>query len=484
MDNYIIDLHCHSALKPFSKSFPNKKQSGNPKDENSLWYQDKPTTWDKVKNYVATLTNFSQSDFTSLVEGEVRVVCIALYPPEMGFFKPKLFGGEQNIGTIADALLNLVTGLGKERINHLQASQDYFQDLEAEYDFYKQQENTIQNIRGEKCSYQLVKNYQEIEQNINNTKKNTISLVFTIEGSHVFNCGIENRPTNPEEVLKNVQKVKNWEHKPLFVGLAHHFYNELCGHAPSISDSLQRALDQSLGQEKGITNLGEQVIDSLLDNSEGKRIYIDLKHMNAKSRNEYYKILEDKYTGEDIPLIVSHGACNGRESSVNQKISQASEYSSTFFEGDINFYDDEIVRIAKSKGIFGLQLDERRIANKETLRKTPNSLRRKKILEHRSRLLWNQIQHIAQILDRAGLPAWDFIGLGTDFDGIIDTLNGYWTSEELAYLDDNLLRHAKRYFSGQYGGLLTQEFNREIDIEEIIYKVMYGNSQRFLKAYF
>ncbi|MBK6817610.1 MAG: hypothetical protein IPG82_19675 [Saprospiraceae bacterium] len=36
--------------------------------------------------------------------------------------------------------------------------------------------------------------------------------------------------------------------------------------------------------------------------------------------------------------------------------------------GDDNFYDNEIVELAKSRGIFGLQLDEKSIGSNNTYR--------------------------------------------------------------------------------------------------------------------
>lgn len=486
MDNYIIDLHCHPSLKPYGRSFPGRRQSEDPSKVSSLWYQDKETLWDKFKNFILGLTNFTQSDFTSAAAGNVKVVCVSLYPIEVDFTKLQLIKPDST-GFLADALFNLATGLGKKRIDNIQAQKDYFQDLEAEYDFFKQQNKIPQQFGGETFSYQLVKSYQEIEANLQNTNQNIISVMMSIEGVHVFNTGLDykNNPANETEVMANIQKVKNWEYRPLFITLAHHFYNELCGHAISLEGIAKKVIQQREGHLNPIMPLGKKVIDALLDNTEGKRIHIDLKHMNAQSRLEYFEILEKEYAHENIPIIISHGACNGRNSYKDPFISEASPYARDFYKEDINFYDDEIIQVAKSNGIFGLQLDERRVANQDALQNTPKKWRRKKLLEYRSRLLWNQIQHIAQLLDRAGLPAWDHISLGTDFDGIIDPLNGFWSAEDLAFLDDYLLMHAERYFKGDeaYQGLMTQDANI-ISAEEVIVKVMNQNAQSFLKRHF
>ena len=54
--------------------------------------------------------------------------------------------------------------------------------------------------------------------------------------------------------------------------------------------------------------------------------------------------------------------------SVKWRDSFLKDYSILFNHVDINIFDDEIIRITKSKGILGLQLDERRIASKKAIR--------------------------------------------------------------------------------------------------------------------
>ena len=44
-----------------------------------------------------------------------------------------------------------------------------------------------------------------------------------------------------------------------------------------------------------------------------------------------------------------------------------------------------------------------------------------------------------------GSLPWGIQSLGTDFDGIIDPIDGYWTAEQIDYLDDYLLMHAYNY---------------------------------------
>jgi hypothetical protein len=87
------------------------------------------------------------------------------------------------------------------------------------------------------------------------------------------------------------------------------------------------------------------------------------------------------------------------------------------------------------------------------------------------------------VLDEAGHFGWGIQSIGTDFDGVVDPLNGYWTSEELPYLDDYLLKHAYNYMQTD-GRKLKQDRNRDIDPEEIVSRVMTDNAFEFFSKYF
>lgn len=477
--NNYVDLHCHSSLKPFGKSFYYKKKGWNNPDRsraNSIWRYNPPTLADKLLNYIISLTKFSQSNFTSLAKGGVKVACLSLYPIEKKFFVNKI-GNE----VIRDVTANFATGVGKERVDAIQELTDYFKDIELEYDFVMQLNNRIIRLPEGKFKYRIVRNYSDIEKVIStssDTDVSTICIVLSIEGMHVLNSNINKEP-NKMDFMKNLQTMKNWDAPPMFVSIAHHFWNQLCGHAESFTPLVKRYVDQLEGLGEGITPLGIEVINKLLDNTNGKRILIDVKHMSVASRRQFYLLLDEEQAYENVPIIVSHGAANGMVS-FDDPSQNGSIVASKLNPVDINFYNEELILLAKRKGIFGLQLDERRVASEETLKATKHSSNRSKIMHYRSELLWNQIQHILEVLDNEGLFAWDCIALGTDFDGIIDPLNGFWTSEELPFLADFLERHTYNYMSNNT--LKVAENNIEAD--EIIARVMSKNGMNFLKANF
>ncbi|MBK6635209.1 MAG: hypothetical protein IPG38_13680 [Chitinophagaceae bacterium] len=119
--------------------------------------------------------------------------------------------------------------------------------------------------------------------------ENTIAVIITIEGAHVFNCGLGDFGVAPDEkeILGNIQKVKQWQYAPLFIGLAHNFNNDLCGHARSLQ-RLGKLVNQEKNIDAGIFKMGEKVIHALLDNNTGRSIFIDLKHM-VLARQQYLR---------------------------------------------------------------------------------------------------------------------------------------------------------------------------------------------------
>jgi len=483
MSNSYIDLHCHPALKPYGKSFkydPPKQNNINSGRRNSIWHYSPPNFLERKVNKILTLTKFTQTDLTALAKANCNAVVISLYPFEKHFLNDKMLGFK----FVPDLLVNLAAGVSQKRIDNLRNHNSYFQDLNDEYAYYLQLDNFAQVIRGVTFTYRLVSNYSEILEHINTSTstRKIISLVPTIEGGHAFETGLDKDEDTAIEadVLNNIDSVKNWEHKPFFITFAHHFYNELCGHARSISiGAIKKNQDRGLNTD--ITDLGLKVIDKLLDNTENKRIHIDIKHMSSASRKTYYNLLDTTYAAEDIPVIVSHGAANGRRSLEEPGMSDSTQ-SQYFREDDINIYDSEIVRIAKSKGVFGLQLDERRIASVKAIRSSriywPSN---KRLYVNKSDLIWRQIRHVAELLDRNGLFCWETMAIGSDFDGIVNPIKGLWTAENIKDIKPYLIEKAEDYLKKHKTNLQPQN---QISANEIIDRLLFINANSFLKRYF
>ncbi|MAM28847.1 MAG: peptidase M19 [Flavobacteriaceae bacterium] len=484
MDTHYVDIHCHPSLKPYSKSFKYEPPKQNELDEgrkNSIWHYSPPTVLEKFTNRLVTLTKFTQTDMTALARAKTKVVIVSLYPFEKHFLSKRIFGWKG----LTDVLVNLAASVSQSRIDQVLRHRDYFEDLESEYAFYRQLHNQVQKIDGVFYTYRLVNSFAEIEKNQaqeTNSKK-IINIILSIEGGHALNTGLEmNTDTaNRDEVLKNLKTVKDWKHKPVFITFAHHFYNELCGHARSISIGALKD-NQNRGLNSGITDLGLEVIDQLLSDTNGPRIPLDIKHMSTTSRKVYYDLLDTKYKDDNIPVIASHGAANGHRSIVQWDVTDYPDRAQYFNNIDINFYDDELVRIAKSNGIFGIQLDERRIGSKKAINASkiyfPN---KRKQLKKKSLLVWRQVEHVAEVLNNEGLFCWGIQTIGSDFDGIVNPIKGLWTAENIKDLGEEMLHHAQAYLDNHKGKL--EPFN-QISAEHIVERVLHGNAMAFLKEKF
>jgi len=478
--NY-VDIHCHPSLKPYSKSFkykPSKKNDIDPNRKNSIWHYSPPNFVEKFLNRLVTITKFTQTDFTSLAKSNTKVMVVALYPFEKHFFGKEIVG----IKGLTDVLVNLAAGISQSRMDFIRTSKDYFVDLMDEYNYYQQLHNQVVHIDGVIYTYRLIKSFKDIETNLSaeTDSKKILNILLTIEGGHSFNTGIEMNKdmASRSEVLQNISTIKNWEHRPLFITLAHHFFNELCGHARSISIGLLKK-NQNRGLNSGITELGYKVIELLLENNEDNRIPIDVKHMSVSSRKAYYKLLDTIYSSEKIPVIVSHGCCNGKSSAEKKDQTDFPEHGKWFCDIDINIYDDELVRIARSNGIFGIQLDERRIASTKAINESkiffPN---KRKQLRKKALLVWRQVMHIAEVLDKENLYCWGIQSIGSDFDGIVNPINGLWTSENMKDLAEELLNHAETYLS--INSFRLKNYNR-IEAIAIVENVMHLNAMDFIK---
>jgi microsomal dipeptidase-like Zn-dependent dipeptidase len=481
MKTNFIDIHCHPAMKPYGKSFnsiPTGKNSSNRNHKKSIWHYDPPTFTDKVANIITSLTKFTQTDLSTVVRGGGSVLCVSMYPLEKGFVLDKL---GNNIAS--DTLKNIVTGLGRKRIDHIQEMSDYFEDLKDIYQYYRQLDGTRIKIDNQKFSYKLVNSFEEIQDNLTHNP-NTINLILTIEGANVFNSGLTpyGRKLNKQEVLENIDEVKAWDHRLLFISPSHHFYNEMCGHAQTLTGLPDWISRQEWGMNEGFTDFGEEVVEKLLDNSSGKRILIDIKHLSVKSRNRYYEILAEKYSNQKIPLIVSHGAVTGEASFNTKKILMPNAYKGKFNNADVNFYDNELELIARSDGLFGIMLDERRVAGKKDLARARWNISRRKMLEKMSKLIWNQIQHIAEVLNDRELFAWGIQCIGSDFDGMVNPINGFWTAEQMPLLEIYLEKHAEAYLRSDECSTL-KSYNK-ISAEEIVDRFMHENTMDFFRDHF
>jgi hypothetical protein len=314
MEEFYVDLHCHSTMRAYHTTpKSNKKNIWDTTENDFIDTRLGRFAW-KASRRVSKL---SQSNFYNCIEGKTRVVFDSLYPMERGFIHlrkiPQSVIGKKG----AETLFSIATGVSIEQFKKYRNSADYFNDLTEQYEFL------VSNQGSSPCGkyeYKVVNSYSELEKSLA-SNINTVNVIVTIEGAHVFGCGTNATNNIPleehKQILKeNIQKVKSWAHPPFFITFAHHFWNQLCGHATTFPIETKITCNQKKGVDKGFTELGEFVLEELLSNKNGKRILIDTRHMSVNSRKYYLNyVLEHNRKNPDniIPLITSHSAVNGFE---------------------------------------------------------------------------------------------------------------------------------------------------------------------------
>ncbi|MGB1242438.1 MAG: membrane dipeptidase, partial [Chitinophagales bacterium] len=473
---YIADLHCHTSLKPFRNP---------PKN---LWETlDKPKKCGGLIINLAKLNELiteSRTNLDKCVEGKVRLLFITLMPVERSTFDLKCLGdlliNEKKVG-------RCISGFSETYIEEILESIkdnskiDYFSELIKEYQYLKGQEIVGSNGH----IFKLAANYEEAIKLINESDK-TIVGILTIEGAHAFNIyehyedilGTKFKEVDNEftAVYKHYEakfeagitgvKTIMGDNTPFFANLTHHFWNLLCGHAQSYNGLIASiGIKQERFANRGITKLGKKVINLLLSRENGRRILIDTKHMSLVSRKEFYHIWETEFEakGDAFPIICSHAAVNGKDNfeedaadfikkqdkkKKKRKRDKDKHRKGYYFNRwSINLYDEDIRMIAKSKGIIGIILHEdrlpgdfandriqvwlkrwRQISDGMTLKLEDGTILNKDQIKGELedailQVILANIFHIVKVCnDQTG---WDLIGLGTDFDGIINSFECY-----------------------------------------------------------
>lgn len=442
-----------------------------------MWFQDRHQNLDTVYEITTGISRYRQSDYKTLVNGQTKIVFTSLYPTEIGFFKTK-----QGFPNIAEKYLGQFASLfGTERIDYIMGKgsipYNYFEDLMNEYTFLKKL-NGKAPIGGSHF-YNLISNAGQL-----NTVSNLL-VIPTIEGAHVFCNGTNvmnnDNWTGVEDRIKIVKGSsgdpdKDWEHPPIFITLAHHFYNGLCSHAKSLTGLAGDLLDQSYGmrdtghakvdKELPISDTGKIVIDALLSDTNGRRILIDIKHMSIEARNEYYNILKTKYAGQSIPIICSHGALY------------------EFYKHEINMDQTDILEIYRTNGLFGLEMDQRILGYDDKRFKNwiKGIFQKKQKREYlHAYYFWQNLIRIAEIAYQNGYQddPWKCICLGSDYDGIINPLNTYRDAETIPTLYNYLIEYLDEYWKDR--NPIIPKNHGGWNSYNVIYRIMYKNAYEFVE---
>ncbi len=487
------DLHIHPFLRPLAEEYTNPASK-----EADLWYQDLP----KPKERDDFRPKYTASDFTSLAQGNVKIAFVAHYSIEQQWFD------SVSTGVIIDLLTMYATGYKKKYIDYVQSPEyNYFKQFMTER---KLLEKAINNPKTLKINGQIKQITAKIPQNIDELQQflsedNTLIIIPTIEGVSSIFKGNKNVAYNIDiqELKQTIRFLKNSPHTPFFITFSHHFYNGLAGHSVSIFsynkiiDKLEDILfQQREGTTLELTPEGQDIVKYLLSIGEyknsGKRILIDIKHMNVRSREKFYQIVlqhNDENPDDKIPIIASHVAYSGQRTFAQlQKIAEKDvdmflASKGDLDEADINLCDDDVVKIFASEGIIGINLDERILANKkicDQAKEYKNNL-------PEMRLFWAKqivknitgmgkaIVETPYLTNKSRL--WDTFAIGSDFDGFINPVDGFITEMEMDELQDFLAQ-----------ALALDDFFKKhsfgLTAAQVANKIMFENARNFLLKHY
>jgi hypothetical protein len=487
------DIHCHPSLHPYAFNVSAKKSN------NNVWDYDPPKPRQRDSNY----PEFSQSDFTSLAKAGVKLIYASLYPIEQGWFKARYI----NEGLITDSIAKIIARVPVKYINRVQSDDfNYFAALQDEYQYLKSGNGSHHQIDGQQWRYKLLRNHNELAQVMQ--EENTIGVINTIEGLQSLVSGNENsiNTNNISHIqsLQNIESVKNWDFPPFFITMAHHFYNGYCGHCRSLPRIANIFLDQSVGLNEPINEKGLEAIDCLLGINDfegnGRRILIDTKHMSIASRMQYYTKIKAFNSGkadeDKIPIIVSHAgysAHSSLESSIVRPDTESKKYAASeiFNNWSINLSDEEIIELVQSRGMIGLNFDQRILSGFDVIEEYDDDFKKREIKRNdpRVREFWaNQmlanifgIVKAVKVSDKIEasekVKVWDTIALGSDFDGMINPVDAYVTTEDFSKLEKDFRKLMPKHND-------FESLSMGLDLDQIIHKIMFGNALEFAKVYF
>ncbi|MEO8771904.1 MAG: hypothetical protein ABI402_17540 [Ferruginibacter sp.] len=525
------DLHAHPFLRPFqNRANTNDLMSRNPNNTSCVWnmYNLPKHNLRNIIGENAGFTTYSEADFTRAISSSVRLINVALYPIEKAFFEipntntlDRLLSIFKLKYTAEVELGYIVSSFSKNNIRKIKSDDyDYFEDVKEQIRYTKDTVpyspdpagcvgTVYSNIKD--ATYTLLKNGSDI---ISMDSDLNVRLLISIEGGNCvwsnfalangdrwngwnFNNYtdnnklrtykvldvpdfrnaitkdiIENNPGKmnslwPAEVCNKVMdNLRNilGSVKLFSFTMAHHFYNGLAGHCNSLQPLTQLGLsDQSFGIDSELTHLGYMVMNELLKNN----VIPDMKHMSWKSRQSYYRYRANYYP--QIPILWSHASVSGRKA-VGEDQYVNTWNPNPFYQQTINLYDDDIFETVRSSGLIGIELDQRVNGVKDS-----NSVD----------TLWKQFQYIAELVAitnrNPDKTVWDYMCLGSDFDGVINPIEQCKTYDDIFKLEDFLGAKIKEYMTHPPVSFKAQD---KIDPDEILAKICYKNMVEFVERNF
>lgn len=461
----------------------------------------------------------------------LRLMVVTLSPPEKGFFAgvphgkldrtqilelsrvlhqagteaaldwvEKFFG--QRVQRDDSLLRPLRTAL--PRIQHFQSNRyDYFEELLNEYRFYLHQSRAV------------APPFRLLKEKLPGDDSKTPVVILAIGGIHALGVGNPEdehaRPGEPRldvrmgTLKQRIRQLKGeeplddgtwWAHRPLYITLSQHFSNTLFGHAPTFRQPAHLLYHQARQLGHGIQRPhGLEVIKELLGLSvelhatQSKRILIDISHMSAASRLDFYKHIirpfnqRHQHRHMKIPVVASRVAYSGLDRLDELAVRERQEApgqvprENGFVATSLNLTDEDVIEIFNSRGLLGLTLDKHQLGAEEPMRWWKLTLKSEtRVSDH---ALKRNLRQLVAIPFAYGLESplqiWDRLCIGTGFEQFTVPLDRYPGVNQLATLEEDLVKiltalyHEEPLWLGSYRP------------ERLARKLCYENVMEFVK---
>jgi hypothetical protein len=477
--DYLADFHCHASLRaintPPVKEVQNVwEKTYNGKTGSSV------SRWARI--HTQEISKESQTAFYDFAAGNTRVVVDSLYPIEKHWYKfrkmPSYIVGQK----AREEIIQAVFGIERKRLHQLTGASSYFDELREAYYFLL---NGQGNSPDGRFKYKLVNNFGSLQHIIEN-EPDTMAVLLSVEGAHSLDAGCPCSDRLSDKQLKqllsnNINEMKSWEFTPLYMNLAHHYWNRLCGHARSIKPPLHLIFNQEQGLDLPIQDLGWSVIEELLSQKNGSRIFVDVKHMSALGRKEYYEYINKhnrQYPEDKIPVICSHTAVSGYNTMLDlmRVPDNKRKFKGSYFNNwSINLCDEDIYNICESGGVIGIMMDKGLLCSPDKVKqiRTISDVEKKK--ESFIKVILDNLFGIIRAVRKK--ETWDRIVIGSDYDGMITHFDCYENASRLPEVKNDLISYLKKY--GYH-----EELWYGYSPEELMQKIFTGNVMMFLEKYF
>jgi len=500
----IADLHIHCSLKSFLGSWDESKRE-------SIWnHISSPFPWQALAPIFDSQSNLNQAQ-----TGGVKLFFAALHPLEQPIAKELYY-----------IIKDIASNMPRLNLELMRKMKDF---EKSSFEWMMEEWSHIQShLNGPGGqSAKVLRTYTDYDPAFQGPQ-----LVMNVEGGHSF----YNQPglgdaQDIHSIISNLESFKTNPDAPriFYLTLSHLCQNMFANHAFGMKLINNPQFKPS---GNGVTAEGKLFIDALLSTTNGYRILVDVKHMSAQSRKDYYQ-----HNNGRAPILASHvGFTNlswneamylksamdseglflnerGERHDGSKSVNMHNQYPwvrghSQFVHHNpwtINLFKEEIPIIMNSGGLIGVSLDQRilgfgqhgeeNISREEWLSLSSKGVKR--FAEYNTQAKFQEypdwrneffptlhLKHFANNLVAmsmsgfAGDP-WNHFAIGSDFDGLIDAINCCKDASQYQSFANRLADILHDIYKNDFNNPLPAS-----TIDSIVDRVCFTNAERFLSENF